>query len=282
MLPPHIAQAPPCLSNPDLVAAKSLSRKGGGACAAPTEFGPRLGGNGHRAGGRPVLGVPKTHPHRITRPADAANASSFERLAGATSRKSRVSAPSTLPLCDLWILSNSATELPVAAIEDPNRTRMRPKVRRAFLICVLALGGCQTPYQQSGLRGGVKAEPLSDSVFRVTAAGNAYTSRSTVQDYVLLKAAETTLERGGTHFVLGESEDQSKRSVDVHNSPVTVHRVGNMALATGGGSSVTETIKPGQAVLVTVLSVADKRPVPPGAISAEEIVRNIAPRVQRG
>ena len=66
---------------------------------------------------------------------------------------------------------------------------------RAATISALAeaamlLGGCSTRYQEMGFTGRVASEQMSADVFRIKSSGNAYTEATTVQDYVLLKAAE--------------------------------------------------------------------------------------------
>jgi len=50
--------------------------------------------------------------------------------------------------------------------------------------------------------GGVRASETTDDVRRICGRGNAPTEAATVQDFVLLEAAETTLAAGGTQFVI--------------------------------------------------------------------------------
>jgi uncharacterized lipoprotein len=82
--------------------------------------------------------------------------------------------------------------------------------RFSAALILVTLAACSTGYQEMGLTGGVKAEQMSADTFRVTARGNGLTEKTTVEDYVLLKAAETTKEAGGTHFVIINAEDASK------------------------------------------------------------------------
>jgi hypothetical protein len=62
----------------------------------------------------------------------------------------------------------------------------------------LIFAGCATKYQEMGFSGGVAAQQITADTFRIVARGNAYTGSTTVQDYVLLKAAETTKAAGAT------------------------------------------------------------------------------------
>jgi hypothetical protein len=74
-----------------------------------------------------------------------------------------------------------------------------PACRRTF-----RAAGCATPYQDMGFSGGVLAQQMTANTFRIVARGNGYTGTTTVQDYVMLKAAETAIQNGGTHFVIVE------------------------------------------------------------------------------
>jgi hypothetical protein len=80
-----------------------------------------------------------------------------------------------------------------------------------FALCAV-LGGCATKYQEMGFTGGVAAQQVTADTWRIQSRGNAYTGASTVQDYVLLKAAETTQAAGGTHFQIVSAADASRAS----------------------------------------------------------------------
>ena len=64
------------------------------------------------------------------------------------------------------------------------------------------LSGCATPtpYQPlgapTGVRGGFTDQQIERNRFRVTFAGNQFTSRQRVENYLLYRAAELTTERG--------------------------------------------------------------------------------------
>src|SRR5688572_19690822 len=90
-------------------------------------------------------------------------------------------------------------------------------------LTLLALAACSTPYTGGmGLMGGVEAQPITGDIYRIQARGNAYTDAARVQDFVLLKAAETTLAVGKTHFLLGASSDATRvgtfRTPDTFNT----------------------------------------------------------------
>lgn len=66
----------------------------------------------------------------------------------------------------------------------------------------LSLAACETPtpYRPADGGFGYAVQQLEDDRYRVTFAGNASTPRETVQNYLLLRAAEVTLESGHDHF----------------------------------------------------------------------------------
>ncbi|UPJ60542.1 hypothetical protein [Bradyrhizobium sp. 192] len=79
----------------------------------------------------------------------------------------------------------------------------------------LALGGCGTKYQEMGFTSGVAAQQMTADTWRIQSRGNSYTNSATVQDYVLLKAAETAQAAGGTHFQITSAADASRASTIV-------------------------------------------------------------------
>ena len=88
--------------------------------------------------------------------------------------------------------------------------------RRAAIVAALAgatvLTACvgPTPYRPavgSGYnRTGFSYQQVEADRFRVTFAGNSYTSRDTVERYLLFRAAEVTLQSGNDHFVMAERD----------------------------------------------------------------------------
>lgn len=148
------------------------------------------------------------------------------------------------------------------------------------LFGLLVLCGCATKYQDMGFTGGVAAEQITADTWRIRARGNAYTNSSTVQDYVLLKAAETTQAAGGTYFQIVSAADASRASTFVTPGNSTTTVVGNTAFTTTSPGSVDTVIKPGQDVYIRVLK-ATPSGATPGVYSAAEIIQFVGPRVQR-
>jgi hypothetical protein len=154
-------------------------------------------------------------------------------------------------------------------------------IRRAALLAVLLLGGCSTPYQENGFTGGVTAVRVSADVWRIEASGNGYTSSATIQDYALLKSAETTKAAGGTHFVVVDGKDTSATGVYTGPAQSTTTFSGNQAFTTTTPGARMAFNKPGQDTYIRVIRLQPGQN-PGGAYSADEIIQFIGPRIKRG
>lgn len=153
---------------------------------------------------------------------------------------------------------------------------------RLFVVAALTLllAGCATKYQDMGFTGGVAAEQISSDTWRILARGNGYTSSETVQDYVLLKAAETTQTQGGTHFVI-VGENQANQAVQITTGgSATTSVVGNTAYTSYSPPVTSTMIKPGQNVYIKVVRLGPGQQAQ-GAISAAEIIQFTGARVKR-
>jgi hypothetical protein len=151
----------------------------------------------------------------------------------------------------------------------------------SYVAGALLLSGCATKYQDMGLTGGVAAQQMTADTYRIVARGNGYTSATMVQDYVVLKAAETTRSAGGTHFVMMSSGDASTTGTISTPGQVRTSVVGNTAFTTYNPGSVSRYIKPGQDSYIRVINAKPGTPPPEGAISADEIIQFVGPRVVR-
>ena len=153
---------------------------------------------------------------------------------------------------------------------------------RIVVVCLVAacLAGCATKYQDMGFTGGVAAEQVMADTWRIRARGNAYTGNATIQDYVLLKAAETTQAAGGTHFQIINSADASRASTVVSGGGTTSTVVGNQVITSGSTAVANTVIRPGQDVYIRVLKLAPGQQAQ-GAFSAAEIIQFTGPRVKR-
>ena len=148
------------------------------------------------------------------------------------------------------------------------------------LALALSLGACATKYHEMGFTGGVAAEQITTDTWRIMARGNGWTGGTRVQDFVLMKAAETTRANGGSHFIIGSSQDASSQGVIETPGTATTTFAGRTAFTTFSPGSVHTYVKPGQDAYVRVLKIPPGAQPPPGALDANEIIRFIGPRLQ--
>jgi hypothetical protein len=85
----------------------------------------------------------------------------------------------------------------------------------ALSISLSALAACQTPYEERSafgtwFLGGVHAERVDATTAKIIAQGNAYTSSSTIDNYIMLRAAEETLKDGFKYFTVVAGQDRTK------------------------------------------------------------------------
>jgi hypothetical protein len=156
-------------------------------------------------------------------------------------------------------------------------------MRAAILFALLLTAACATPtkYQPMGFGGGVAAQQLTADTFRIEGRGNGFTASNTVKDYVLLKAAETTKQQGGSHFLIISGNDAT-RSVEIPSSGYAqTSFVGNTAVTTYSPASNTSVSKPGQDIYIRILKVQKGQPVPQGAMAADEIIQFVGSRIER-
>jgi len=154
--------------------------------------------------------------------------------------------------------------------------------RLAIVAATLALAGCATQYGDMGWGGGVQADQISATQFRIVSRGNGYTGSTAVADFALRKAAETTLQHGYEWFLPLEAQDRSSTGQIVNRTPQTtygtVNAYGNTATFNsttyGGGVNVTNYVMPGQDLMIEV----GRGPRPAGALDARETLTYVVGR----
>jgi hypothetical protein len=79
-----------------------------------------------------------------------------------------------------------------------------------ILFCAVLVAGCATPYQTNrnlgltGVTGGYSDMLIAENTYRVTVSGNGYTSAPTLDEYLLRRASELTIENGFNYFVISD------------------------------------------------------------------------------
>src|SRR3989338_8992498 len=98
------------------------------------------------------------------------------------------------------------------------------------LLVISLSSGCATGYHKQGLTGGYDESRLKADIFRVTYKGNAFISQEKVQDYLLLRCAELTIDNGFSYFIILEGYD----AVDI-SSYTTPTNVSSNSMTSGQG-----------------------------------------------
>ena len=92
------------------------------------------------------------------------------------------------------------------------RWTTRPGLTVAAVVAVALLSACSTPTPYApALDGkGYSQQQLEDKRYRVSFSGNSLTPRETVENYLLYRAAEITLETGNGYFRIVERDLDAK------------------------------------------------------------------------
>ena len=86
--------------------------------------------------------------------------------------------------------------------------RMRGPALLLMALMLPVLAGCAspTPYAPLSDRFGYKDSSIESDRYRVSFSGNSATDRETVETYLLYRAAELTLEKGASYFIMVERD----------------------------------------------------------------------------
>jgi hypothetical protein len=95
-------------------------------------------------------------------------------------------------------------------------------LKMAATVALLALAGCATPtaYGPAGpyQTDGYTDRQLTDTRWRVTFTGNSVTPRDQVEDYLMLRAAEVTLDSGHNYFRFDTRDTQTQTRTTAFSS----------------------------------------------------------------
>jgi hypothetical protein len=178
-------------------------------------------------------------------------------------------------------------------------------VRALALIGAATLAACSgpTPYQParsaSSTSGGYSSQQIEANRYRVTFAGNNYTARETVENYLLYRAAELTLEKGYDGFtVVRRATD---KDVNTRVEPYGPSRSGYWSPywrywgprfgwrtwdpyfgdPFWANSVDVDTVERYEASAEIVMFKGEKPGDNPAAFDAREVVENLEPTIQR-
>jgi len=155
----------------------------------------------------------------------------------------------------------------------------------ALILLAAALAGCAKPalYQPLHDDVGYGEQQLEGNRYRVWFAGNSATPRETVEDYVLYRAAELTLEKGYDYFVLsdrstqGEKNDNGGVSLGIGGFHFGGHGGVSIGVGTGIGGGNSKYYGQADAVLMKGKKPASNA----SAFDAREIKASLEPSIVR-
>lgn len=138
--------------------------------------------------------------------------------------------------------------------------------------------------------GGVAADRLTTDTWRIRSRVNEHSDPAMVEDYGLLRAAETAKLACATHFIVQGGEDRTE--VDEDYTPASETRtiekvkgkngkVKEVEHVTFTDESYSTSIRPGADFYIRTLQLAPGQTPPEGALSADEIIANVGARVKR-
>ena len=159
-----------------------------------------------------------------------------------------------------------------------------------IIAAALGVAACGTPtaYQPASEGLGYSEQPIEEDRYRVTFAGNTLTPRETVENYLLYRAAEVTVERGYDHFVVVDEETER---TTIYYSTVTgfggYHGIHSFrrGYPFGGGSVGTATARPRDryTAFANILMRDGRKPSDdPNAYDAREVLERLEPTIIRG
>ena len=142
---------------------------------------------------------------------------------------------------------------------------MKRQIAVAVTFAALFAVGCATQYgsYDTSLTGGYSEVRLSPTSWRVLVEGNGFTERGEVEQFLMRRAAELTLEQGKRYFVLDDHDAWTKRRLTsdgkVRTSPANGAIVTALAINDGNAFDAVKIIEETDAIAEGRLSSAAKK-----------------------
>lgn len=153
---------------------------------------------------------------------------------------------------------------------------------------LLAACGSPTPYQPVVDGFGYAEQSLETDRYRVSFSGNSLTPRETVENYLLYRAAEVTLEKGFDYFVVAEEDVERSTQYRTTYSGVgapfgSVYGTRYRSRFSAGGlaTSTSRPINSYEAYANIVLRRGEKPSDNPEAYDARDVLARLDPTIVR-
>ncbi len=167
----------------------------------------------------------------------------------------------------------------------------RVKSLVVLAVGALALAACATatPYQPENDRGEGFAEfQLENNKFRVTFSGNTLTPLPTVENYLLYRAAEVTVNKGFDYFIVLEDKSEAMSTFRSFGTIIGGAEgrffYGTRGFGGGGFGTTTATTRERREYTAQAIIETGTGPKPtgnPSAFNAREVLENLAPNIVR-
>ncbi|MGE0652124.1 MAG: hypothetical protein AB7P12_10280 [Alphaproteobacteria bacterium] len=160
-----------------------------------------------------------------------------------------------------------------------------------MVLAALGLGACvgPTPYAPATDGYGYSEQSIEGDRYRVTFSGNSATPRETVENYLLYRAAEVTLERGHQHFIVVKMD--TERSTRYHGgfNDFGYHPYGFYGYRSfhdrpwgfGGYSSLDAHPIDRYSAYANIVMRDGAKPDNPDAYDARDVVKKLGPKIDR-
>lgn len=162
---------------------------------------------------------------------------------------------------------------------------MRQRLHAFWVIALSSLlAACAaTPYQPLAKGYGYAEQKLESDRYRISFAGNAQTAQETVQNYLLYRAAELTLENGRDYFIVvgtsTQGEQGSSPSVGVGLGGFRFGGSGGLGIGIGTSTGGNKTAYRAQADILMRSGTKPEGDLQ--AFDARELVRNLQGQISR-
>jgi len=153
------------------------------------------------------------------------------------------------------------------------------------LLVVLGVAGCAvpTPYQPATDGYGFTEQQLESNRYRVAFSGNSVTPRDVVQNYLLYRAAEVTVEKGHDYFTVVNQDIE--RSTAYYGSGYDSFPFGgggwNRPWGPGFGNYTAYPIDSYTAFADIVMGDGEKPAGEVNAYDAHDVLRQLGPQIER-
>ena len=165
-------------------------------------------------------------------------------------------------------------------------------IRTSFIAGVAALilvAGCAspTPYGPAENGRGFQDTRIETGRYRVQFAGNSVTARETVETYMLYRAAELTIEAGGSYFTIVDDDTEVEQIFRAtfrghrFGSPIFFYRRG-FCCTPGQGIGTTRPIERYTAIAEITTAEGDVPVDDVNVYDAHEVIANLGPLIDRG